>query len=551
MSRKPNAGCVSGRLLLLLWSLLLASCGSPETGGETPADDAGAAMVVDLLIRNGRVLDGTGSDPVTADVLVDEGRILEIGSVSAGVRAERVIDAGDRIVAPGFIDPHSHGDPLETPAFENFLAMGVTTIALGQDGSSPAVPALSDWLDEVAGRGIGVNLVMFVGHGTLRTLSGIDRDPEPGPEALQRMLALLDSELDVCFGLSSGLEYNPGLHASSAELEALAAVVGARDRLIMSHMRNEDDDQLAASIAELLEQGRHARVHVAHLKSVYGRGTERAEEILALLAQARKAGVRISADSYPYNASYTGIALLFPVWAKTSEQFELAVQTRRAELADYLRDRVNARNGPEATLLGMEPFVGDTLAEVSARLEKPFEDVLIDVIGPQGGYAAYFVMDDALQSRLLVDPHVSVSSDGSPTGFHPRGHGTFAKAIERYVVDEARLSLPEAVRKMTSLPADTIGIQDRGRLLPGLAADIVIFDPARVRAVADYIDPHRLAEGFDVVIVNGRVARENDRLATRLSGEVLKPPETTRWLDSGSTMAEHSRTDIGGERHGF
>jgi N-acyl-D-amino-acid deacylase len=245
-----------------------------------------------------------------------------------------------------------------------------------------------------------------------------------------------------------------------------------------------------------------------------------------MLADARTSGVRISADSYPYNASYTGIALLFPVWAKTAEQFEVAKQTRRQELADYLRQRVNGRNGPDATLLAMEPFVGETLADLSARFEMPFEEVLIDVIGPQGGYAAYFVMDDALQSRLLIDPDVSVCSDGSPTGLHPRGHGAFAKVIEDYVMLRQLLSLPEAVRKMTSLPADSIGITDRGRLQPGMAADIVIFDPAQVSAPASYPDPLQLAQGFDVVIVNGEIARENGELESGRYGEVLVPAET-------------------------
>ncbi|MGE0622060.1 MAG: amidohydrolase family protein [Pseudomonadales bacterium] len=478
---------------------------------------------------NGLVLDGNGGDPVRADVVVEDGRIVGIGPAD-DIRADRIIDAAGRYVTPGFIDPHSHGDPLETPAFENFLAMGVTTISLGQDGDSPDVPSLAAWLDEVAARGIGVNLAMFTGHGTLRTQSGIERDPTPDAVALRHMLDRLDANLDVCFGMSSGLEYNPGLNASSDELKAIAEVVGARDRLIMSHVRNEDDDQLAASLAELMQQGAFARVHVAHLKSVYGKGEARAEEILQILADARSAGVRISADSYPYSASYTGIALLFPVWAKTAEQFELAKQTRRQELADYLRARVNARNGPQATLLGTAPFVGETLAELAARLEIPFEDVLIDVIGPQGGYAAYFVMDDALQTRLMIDPEISVSSDGSPTGFHPRGHGAFAKVIEEYVVARELLGLPEAVRKMTSLPADTIGIRDRGRLAPGMAADIVIFDPARVRAPASYTDPLQLAQGFDVVIVNGKVAREEGALQAGLWGEVLVPRSTARAL---------------------
>ncbi len=518
--------------LCLLQSLLIAAgCTAPEEAADA---GSGSADRVDLVIRNGMVLDGNGSEPVPASVVVDAGRILSIGAEPpAAIEADLVIDAAGRFVAPGFIDPHSHGDPLQTPAFENFLAMGVTTISLGQDGSSPDVPSLAAWLDEVAARGIGVNLAMFTGHGTLRTQSGIGTDPAPDAEALRSLLERLDTDLDVAFGLSSGLEYNPGLNASAAELLALAEVVGARDRLIMSHVRNEDDDQLVASLTELMQQGEHARVHVAHLKSVYGKGEARAEELLALLAEARASGIRISADSYPYSASYTGIALLFPVWAKTAEQFELATQTRRAELADYLRTRVNARNGPEATLLGMEPFVGETLADLSTRLEMPFEDVLIDVIGPQGGYAAYFVMNDALQTRLMIDPDVSVSSDGSPTGFHPRGHGAFAKVIEEYVVARELISLPEMVRKMTSLPADTIGLEDRGRLAPGMAADIVIFDPARVRATATYTDPLQLAAGFDIVLVNGQVARQDGLLSAGLHGEVLLPPETPGWRETG------------------
>lgn len=519
-----------GRVCLLLATLILAACGAPDESASADGHEA-----VDLLIRNGLVLDGIGSAPLPADVVVDSGRIISIGAnLAATVTADRVIDAAGRYVTPGFIDPHSHGDPLQTPEFENFLAMGVTTISLGQDGDSPDVPSLSAWLNEVADQGVGVNVAMFVGHGTLRSQSGIGRNPAPGAAALANMLERLDTDLDVSFGLSSGLEYNPGLNASSEELRALAEVVGARDRLIMSHMRNEDDDQIAASLAELLLQGEFAKVHVAHLKSVYGRGEPRAVEILQMLATARAKGLRISADSYPYNASYTGIALLFPVWAKTTEQFELAKQTRRQELADYLLARVNARNGPEATLLAMEPFVGETLADLSARMEMPFQDVLIDVIGPQGGYAAYFVMDDALQTRLVTDPDISVSSDGSPTGFHPRGHGAFAKVIEDYVVNQKLLSLPEAVRKMTSLPADTIGISDRGRLQPGLAADIIIFDPSQVRAPANYINPQQLAVGFDLVIVNGQIARENGTLSPTPAGKVLTPKPTPRWKTAGS-----------------
>lgn len=291
----------------------------------------------------------------------------------------------------------------------------------------------------------------------------------------------------------------------------------------MSHMRNEDDHALEDSIAELLEQGDDARVHISHLKSVYGSGTARAEEILGILDDARANGVSITAEIYPYSASYTGIGIVFPVWAKTQEQFDVAKVERREELAEYLRNRVNQRNGPEATLLGTDPWTGKTLADVAHEMELPFEDVLIDVIGPRGASGAYFVMNDELQARLLQDPNVGVCSDGSPTGFHPRGHGTFAKIIETYVNELGVLSLPEAVAKMTSFPAGILRLYDRGAVKANMKADLIVFDPQAVRETASYPDPLRLADGFDIVIVNGNVARENGSLDAGLHGEVLKP----------------------------
>lgn len=498
--------------------------------GDRPAVFMPEVPVIDLLIENGRVLDGLGNEAVTSDVVIVGDEIVFVGDADLDDdpegRVRRRIDAAGRYVAPGFIDLHSHGDPFETPEFENFLAMGVTTVTLGQDGSSPEVPVLSDWLDRLAVSGTGTNVAMFVGHGTLRDLSGVGMQPDPDPESFERMKAMLDGTLTYTFGLSTGLEYNPGLNARSAELTALAEIVGKHDRVIMSHLRNEDDDKLEESIAELLEQGRHARVHIAHLKSVYGKGRDRAKQILDILGEARASGIRITADVYPYTASYTGIAIVFPVWAKTDAQFTVAKRERRDELEAYLRQRIEQRNGPEATLLGTPPWTGKTLAELANEMETPFEDVLIDEIGPQGASGAYFVMNEELQAELLESPLTGVCSDGSPTGFHPRGHGTFAKIVQEYVVEKQLLSLPEAVRKTTSFAASVLGITDRGAIRPGMKADVIVFDPEKVRATATYPEPLRLAEGFDVVVVNGSVARENGQVADHLAGSILKPPDS-------------------------
>lgn len=507
------------RLLMLL--PVLAGCGSE--GSFLPEYPA-----IDLLIENGEVIDGSGGEPYRGDVIVVGEDIVFVGEASFSDadyanRIRRRIDAEGRVISPGFIDLHSHGNPLETPQMENFLAMGVTTITLGQDGSSHGDEDIGAWLAQVAGQGIGTNLAMFVGHGTLRALSGIERNPDPEPEDLERLLAMLDEALDVTFGLTTGLEYTPGLYAQREELEALARVVGEHDRMIMSHMRNEDDHALEASIEELLNQGQYARVHISHLKSVYGRGADRAREILDIIERAREADIDVTAEMYPYSASYTGIAILFPAWSKTDDQFIIARAERRDELAEYLRNRVNLRNGPEATLLGTDPWTGRTLAEVAHEMEMPFEDVLIDVIGPTGASGAYFVMNEELQSTLLAHPLVGVCSDGSPTGFHPRGHGTFARIIERYVVDQHLLTLPQAIQKMTSFAAGVLRIPDRGRLEAGMKADIIVFDPARVYENASYPDPLRLAEGFDLVVVNGQVARERSRMSDALYGQVLRP----------------------------
>ena len=508
---------------LLFFLIVIAACQSAPSDFETFLSIQDTATFT-LLIQNGTLIDGTGQPGYRADVLLRADTIAFIGSVDPSLIAvKRTIDATGKVVTPGFIDPHSHGDPLTTPDFKNFLAMGVTTIALGKDGSSPAVPDLGTWMQQVADTVPGVNIAMFVGHGTLRLLSGINYNPRPTEAQLQAMGKLLTDNLDAgCFGMTTGLEYVPGWYAPDYELEFLARLVGERQKLITSHVRNEDDAVVEASLRELLRQGEHCAVHASHLKVVYGKGSDRAEEILQLLDSARQRGIAVSADVYPYTASYTGIGILFPEWAKPPNDFARVVATRRDELATFLRDKVNQRNGPEATLLGTASYAGKTLAQLAAEQGKPFEDILIDDIKPGGASGAYFVMNDSLQARFITDSTVMICSDGSPTARHPRGHGTFAKIIETFVVQDSLLSLPEAVRKMTSLPAKTMKITDRGRLASGMKADVLVFDPAQVHATATYENPLQLAEGFALVIVNGEVAKEQEKISGERHGRMLR-----------------------------
>jgi N-acyl-D-aspartate/D-glutamate deacylase len=262
---------------------------------------------------------------------------------------------------------------------------------------------------------------------------------------------------------------------------------------------------------------------------VYASDPDRAEDILSLMDEARQEGISISADVYPYTASFTGIGIVFPNWV-TPGNFEEIKETRRSELEKYLRNRIAMRNGPEAALFGTAPWAGMTLAEVADSLNKPFEDVLIDDIGPTGASAAYFVMNEEVMKRFLQDPYVMVSSDGSPAMHHPRGYGSFAKIIDDYVNEENLLTLEEAVHKMTGLPAETLGLSDpnqaetpRGLIREGFAADLLIFDPANIQDTADFESPHQYAEGFEWVFVNGMaVIEDGNRNEVRPSGVIRK-----------------------------
>ncbi len=477
----------------------------------------------DLIIRNAKVVDGTGKMAYKANLHIANGRIIEIDSTLSEFDAVKTINANGKVVAPGFIDLHSHGNPLTQGAFKNYLAMGVTTITLGQDGFSPEIENLTHWIDSVEQKGSGSNIAMFIGHGTLRKMAGIGNTSDITKEQLSQMIEILNVNLPYVFGMSTGLEYAPALFAKENELLALARVTGQSDKMIMSHMRNEDNDEIISSIEELLRQGQFARVHIAHLKSVYGKGAARAEEILNVLYEARKNGINITADVYPYTASYTGIDIVFPDWAKTEEQFKLVKKTRRVELEKFIVNKVNSRNGPAATLFGTAPYQGKTLKQVAEEMKLPFEQVLIDSIGPEGASGAYFVMNKELQERFIIDPLIAISSDGNPTGFHPRGHGTFARFIEEFVVKRKMLTLEEAIKKITGKPAAILGLSDRGEIKVGNYADLTIFDPAKVRAVATYGNPHQLAEGFDWVLINGKIALNKGQFSDRLHGKVLNP----------------------------
>jgi len=502
-----------------------ASALSADAGAVAPEAPFTSKGRFALLIRGGTVIDGSGRPGAIADVLVQGDRIAHVGIVDSSVQAAKVIDATGKVVTPGFIDTHAHGDAVGDN--RNFLAMGVTTLCLGQDGRSPSDERIATWAKGVEAKKPVLNLVPFVGHASVRVLAGVGAKTDPSPAQIAAMAALVAQGMeDGAFGLTTGLEYQPGRSGKLAELVEIAKPVAKSHGVVMSHMRSEDDDAIDGALDELLAQGTGsgARVHVSHLKVVYGHGKERAEKLLARLQAARDKGLAVTADMYPYNASYTGIDIVFPDWAKPPSSFDAAVRSRHEELRAWLRKRIALRNGPEATLFGTGRFAGKTLAAAAAETRKPFEDLLIDDIGPSGASAAYFVMDDALQNRLIVDPHVMIGSDGSGGGGHPRGHGAFARVLRVLVNDDKLLGLEEAVHKMSGLAAETLDLdrQRRGLVRVGFAADLLVFDPAKVRDTATFQRPTELAEGFESVVVNGQLVRDHGAFTRARPGQVLR-----------------------------
>jgi len=471
------------------------------------------------------LVDGSGRAPHLADVLVSGDRIAAITPPGGSAPSQARLIAGEgRVLAPGFIDTHTHGDPL-SQSYDAFLAMGVTTVLLGMDGSGPRLDGnlnLRSWLSAAARAPLQTNVATLASHGTLRRVSGIsDAVRRPDAVALDRMAARLDAELAAgAFGLSYGLEYVPGIYAEGAELEVLGRTVARHGGVVMSHMRSENDEDIETSIDELIASAGTARPHISHLKVVLGKGEARARKLLGYIAAKRRSGIDLTVDAYPYTASYTGIALLFPEWALPPTDYAAVVAGRRKELRDHLIARMTLRNGPDALLIGTGAYAGKTIAQGAEEAGLHFADLLIR-LGPTGASGAHFIMDEALQDILVLDPDVAISTDGGPGMRHPRATGTYARLIEHYVLNRKQLSIEAAVRKASALPARILGLRDRGAIRVGAKADLVLFAPEGVKARSTYIDPFATALGFDMVFTNGQLAYADGQALGR-GGQLLR-----------------------------
>ena len=526
------------------------------------------------LIRGAEVFDGTGAAASRVDVAVSGGRIAAVGRNLSGL-AGQTIDAGGLALAPGFIDIHSHTDlsVFARPLAESKVRQGVTTEVVGNCGigafpvraerrdllteslrmhGAHLPPGGADWTDlssyaaRVEAGGLGVNLAPLVAHGSLRIAALGAEDRAPTATELREMEALLEDALrQGAWGMSTGLIYPPGSYAATAEIVALAKVLARHGAVYTSHIRGEGDTLLDA-LAEAVQVGREsgARVQVSHLKALGRKNWGRGREALALLEAARREGVDVAADQYPYEATSTALSALVPAWAHAGGVQallgRLAAPAMRDRLLAEIAGALEARGGADRVQVARvgsaanAALSGRTVQEIASAWGLPPAATVIRLLLEEKAEvgAVYFSLSPEDVAAILVSDLVAVGSDGQALSaaedrdqaLHPRSYGTFPRVLGRYVREQGRLSLRLAVHKMTGLPSSRLGLSERGHLRPGAAADLVLFDPTTVRDVADFQDPHRYPTGIGYVFVNGRPVVRSGQVTGERPGQVLRRP---------------------------
>ena len=516
------------RSILFLAALALAAS-APLAAQQQP---------VDLLIRNGRVHDGTGSAARITDVGVSGDRIVFMGDSRArGITARRTIDATGLIVAPGFIDPHTHTtEDLGSPTGRGnvgYLMQGVTTVLTGNDGGGPVNVARALALWDSAG--IGTNGALFIGHGSVRQAVLGSSDAAPSPEQLTRMRALVSDAMRAgAIGLSSGLYYAPGSFATTEEVISLASVAGEAGGVYDTHMRDESSYTigLLGSIRESIRIAREARipVNISHIKAL---GTDvwgKADDVIALIREARAEGLAVTADQYPYTASGTGLgAALLPRWAEAgggdSLRARIANPAIRPRLVAEMTENLRRRGGAGSLLItsGRDTSIrGKTLDVIAARQGLSPVEAALRIIAVSSPSVASFNMSEPDIERFMVEDFVMTGSDGS--GGHPRKFGTYPRKLRQYVFTKKTITLPAFIRASTSLPAETFRLKERGVLREGYFADVVVFDERTIADRATFEEPTLLAAGMRWVMVNGKLAVDDGKPTGSLSGRALRGP---------------------------
>ena len=541
---------------------------------------AQTALPFDIVISNGKIVDGTGSPWYSGDVGIRDSRIAAIGNLSAAQR-KRTLDAGGKIVAPGFIDMLGQSETtiLVDPRLPSKIYQGITTEITGEGGSAAPLndsliqadrPAYAhykvnaDWrtfrqyFARLEKQGMGINLASYVGATQVRRMVLGDDDKQPTAVQLAQMRSLVrDAMRDGAMGVSTALEYAPAPYAKTQELIALASEASQFGGIYASHIRDEGDSIFDA-LDEALRIGReaHIPVEIWHLKVAGKNNWGRMPEVVAKINQARAQGVDISADTYAYTAWFNSMSAFIPPWAHDGGDAKLVERLKdpatrariRREMQTPSREWDNEWqeiSGPQDVMIGavqnpaLRPLQGKRLNEIAASWNKDPMDSLFDILIEDEAFTdcAVFGMSEPDVALALVQPWVSIDNDSSgtsPEGIlgeehpHPRAYGTFPRILRKYVREEKKLTLEDAIRKFSALPAQRMRLTDRGVLKQGMWADVVIFDPQSIRDVATFDNPNQLSQGMEFVLVNGVPVIENARMTGALPGKVLRGPGYVR-----------------------
>jgi N-acyl-D-amino-acid deacylase len=510
-----------------------------------PAATAKQAEGIDLVITGARVVDGTGNPWFYADVAVKDGRIVQVGRVDSAA-AKRRIDGKGMVLAPGFIDVHAHTEGIyNTPTAENFVRMGVTSLVTGNCGGSSS--DIGPFLDRIKDRPLAVNIGTLVGHNTVRRAVLKSENRAPTPDEQARMESLVEQGMESgALGLSTGLIYIPGTYAKTEEIVGLAKVAARHGGLYATHMRSEAT-RVKEAIHESIEIGERAGlpVQISHFKVSSKRLWGRSDETLALVRDARRRGLAVTVDQYVYTASSTNLGVLLPSWALAGGASEAAKRmddpAMRGRIVREMHgslERDGFTDYSYAVVASYRPdasFNGKSIGEITQRvrgksdLESQMAQIM-EMYRAGGASMIYHKIGEEDVQRILREPFTMIAADsGVRAGNgergdvpHPRGGGNNIRVLGRYVRELQTLPLEDAVRKMTSLPAQTFGLRDRGLIREGFAADLVLFDPENVRDRATFEKPYEKPEGVAFVLVNGQVVLEKDRLTDARPGVALR-----------------------------
>jgi dihydroorotase/N-acyl-D-amino-acid deacylase len=528
----------------------------------------------DLVIINGHIIDGTGSPWYSGDVGIRGGRIAAIGNL-AGAPRKRTVDAKGKVVAPGFIDMLGQSETtiLVDPRLPSKIYQGITTEITGEGGSAaplndsivandrptyahykvnPDWRTFREYFARLEKQGIGINLASYVGATQVRRMVLGDANAQPTSEQLEKMKALVrDAMRDGAVGVSTSLEYAPAPYAKTPELIALASEASKFGGIYATHLRNESDS-VVDSIDEAVRIGReaHIPVEIWHFKVAGKANWGKMPDSIARVNKARAEGIDIAADTYAYTAWFNSMSAFIPAWAHDGGDARLVERLKdpatrariRKEMQTPSKDWDNEWDeisGPQDVMIGvvqnptLKKFQGKRLSEVANMMNKDPMDALFDLLIEDNAFTgcAVFGMSEPDVALALQQPWVSVDNDSSgtaPEGLlgeehpHPRAYGTFPRILRKYVREEKKITLENAIRKFSALAAQRMRLTDRGVLKQGMWADIVVFDPETVHDLATFDDPNRLSEGMDFVIVNGTPVIENGKMTGVLPGKVLR-----------------------------